>query len=283
MPPPKADSRSNVPKLPPSRQPQPSSRRRIPRRIQHSWSDEELNLLSYFRHNHRWTYSQIQKAYFPSLSAVALKRAHQRLTAEDRVHRASAAAALITTSHNTIGTFHDALDAYPTRSNLDQGPNCLQRPVSRPIPQSESNTETFTVFSPSCETEDRSITSNSCHTNRYNLRPNRPTIFRKRKPRYLVDRVRFPRFFKSYKIHLKLHAEPDEDYIPPSHSPTPDPSDRSPSVISNQPSEVSSLELFGLEARSLSPAERSPSIISIQSSDVSSLEPLSPEERFHSP
>jgi len=119
--------------------------------------------LSYFRHNHRWTYSRIQKAYFPSLSTCALKRAHQRLSAEDRVRRASAAAALITSSHNT-------------------GLSSVQRSVPRPIPQSESHTETSIQSSPNSENGDGPVTPNNSYTNRYNLRSNRPKVFRKESP-----------------------------------------------------------------------------------------------------
>jgi len=280
--PPTAGSMSNFLPLPPpfSRQPQ-RSKRKPPKRIVHSWSDEELNLLSYYRRNHRWTYSQIRKAYFPSLSISAVKKAHQRLPTEDRVRRASAAAALIATSRNTVGVSRNTPETQPTRSSVGRGPSHSHRPVPRPTPQSESNVETLTSSTPSSENQDRTITSNGI--NRYNFRPNRPTVFRVKKPRYLVDHLRFPHFFKSYKTHLKPHAGPDENYAPPSHSPTPDPSDRSPTVISSQLSEVSSLELFGLEARSPSPTEHSPILISSQSSDVLSSEPVSPTECLPSP
>jgi len=271
MPAPTASSRIDFSQLPsPSlrRPPPPVPRKKRRPRAKHFWVDEELNLISYFRHHHRWTFGQIQRVYFPSLSAGALGIQYARLTPEDRVRRASTAATLITTSRNAPGV----------QSSPEQGPSSSNCPVPRSASQPRNSTETCTSSSPSPENEDRPISSNHSHMSRYNLRPNRPTVFRQRKPRYLVDRLRFPHFFESYKKHLKPHTLPDEDYAPPSHSPTPDPSDRSPSVVSSQLSEASSLELFGLEPRSPRSAEHSPLVISSQSSDMSSLEFFDPEE-----
>jgi len=253
-----------------------------PRGKQHSWTDEELNLLAYLRHHHRWTFDQIQRLHFPSLSVGALGVSYYRLTPEDRVRRASTAAALIT-SYKTIGVSRNVPAAQRTYSSPKQGPSSRNSPTLRSASQHERSVEICTSSSPSSEDELRPISSNRSHMTRYNLRPNRPTIFRQRKPRYLVDRLRFPHFFESYKKHLQPHTVSDEDYAPPSHSPTPDPSDRSPSVVSSQLSEASSLELFGLEARSPRSAEHSPLTISSQSSDVSSLEFFDAEEHLSSP
>jgi hypothetical protein len=103
-------------------------------------------------------------------------------------------------------------------------------------------------------------------------------MFLQRKPQYLVDRRRFPHFYKSYKYHLESSGLPDEDYCPPSRTPTPEPSDRSPSVISTQLSEASSLDLFGLEPCSVKSSSRD-----IQHNDAPSPEYFSAEERLSSP
>ncbi|CAG8906733.1 unnamed protein product [Penicillium salamii] len=123
----------------------------------------------------------------------------------------------------------------------------------------------------------------SSNTIRYNLRPNRSTTFPQRKPRYLVDQRRFPHFSKSYRYHLNLHRRSDIDYVPLSHTSTPNSSDRSPSVVSSPPSVVSSLEIFGLEARSLNLSDRGSSVTSSLSDDISSAEFFSSEERPPTP
>lgn len=113
---------------------------------------------------------------------------------------------------------------------------------------------------------------------RYNLRPNRPTTFVEQKSRYMVDRVRFPYFFESYRHHLKHCELPDSEYIPPSHTPSPRSSECSQSVRSSQPSRASSLELFGLEPRSPELSDYRSSVCSICSSDTSSAEFFSTDE-----
>lgn len=50
-------------------------RRKTPR---HFWTDEELDLLTYYR-SHNWTFRQIQKAHFPSVSVSGVKGAYARL------------------------------------------------------------------------------------------------------------------------------------------------------------------------------------------------------------
>jgi hypothetical protein len=139
------------------------------------------------------------------------------------------------------------------------------------------------VSTSSSEYEDVPTASSHNHTNHYDLRPNRLTNFPKRKPRYSVDRCRFPHFSYSYKRSLKPHTSPDRDYAPPSHSPTPDSLDRSPSVISSQLSLASSLELFGLEAHSISSPDRGPSATLSQTSGTSSLQFFSSEEHLPTP
>lgn len=217
----------------------------------HSWTDEELNLLSYLRHIRHWRFSQIQKTHFPSLSSSALLGAYWRLSTEDRERRASAVAALEITFRNTTSESSSSLV--------------------------DSNTETSILCSHNSATGDLSVTEGS-NKNRYNLRPNRPTIFLQRPPRYTVDQRRFPHFYKSYGYHMSRHGLPDKDYVPLSHSPTPALSDRSPSTVSSQPSVVSSSELFGLEACSPNSSHRSSPSNSRPSDEVSSAEYFSSEE-----
>lgn len=210
-----------------------------PRRILHFWTDEELNLLAYHR-SYRKNFDWIRENHFPSLTKKSLIRAYGRLPAEERIHRTLAVAARITASS---GAPQDEDTAQP---NPTSGP-------SHPPHQPESSAEAPDPCALRPENDSVPTTSIDGIKHRYNLRPKRPTVFRKRNPRLLVDRLRFPRFFNSYRNHQKLRTSLDVDYIPPSHSPTPDPSDHSPSVISSDLSEASSLELFGLEARSPSP------------------------------
>ncbi|RDH26101.1 hypothetical protein BDQ94DRAFT_176752 [Aspergillus welwitschiae] len=192
---------------------------------------------------------------------------------QDRAYRASAAASQIANSHSGPNT----------QSSLEQGPNPLHTLIARSLSRSGNNTETSILSLPSSATEDELVTSSNSNINRYNLRPNRPTTFLQGKPRCLVDRRRFPHLCKSYRHHLDLHGLPDRNYVPPSHSPTPDPSDRSPSAVSSPPSVASSLELFGLEARSPSSSDHDSSVNPSLPRDESSPEFLSAEERLPTP
>lgn len=258
MPPSAVASRTASSRLP-SRSQKGSSqspRRSTKRQSRHSWTDEELNILSYFRYLRHWRFTQIQKSYFPSLSPSALLGAYWRLSTEDRVRRASAIAAPIITSRKTTRESRSAPNTHSTRLGIEQGPS------------SETG---------------RDPKAQNRNTNRYNLQPKRPTIFLQGRPRYLVDRHRFPHLFRSYRHHLKLHGLPDRDYVPLSHTPTPDSSGRGLSVVSSPPSVASSLELFGLEARSLNSSDRGSSVTSSLSDDISSSEFFSSEELLSTP
>ncbi|KAJ5654904.1 hypothetical protein N7490_001907 [Penicillium lividum] len=229
-------------------------------RLRHFWTDEELNLLSYLRCFRRLRFAQIQKLHFPSLSPSALLGAYWRLSAGDRVRRASVVAARIATQHNTMRDPHsDTSITQPTLRGTEQGPSHSHHCIPASFSQTAISTETSILSLPSSATGDEPVIQTS-NTNRYNLRPNRPTTFLQKKPRYLVDRRRFPHFSKSYKYHLNLHQLSDRDYLPLSHTPSPESSDRSPSVISSPPSAASSLELFGLEARSHGSSDRGSSL-----------------------
>lgn len=221
------------------------------------WTDKELNLVCYLRYIRHWPFSKIQKANFPLLSQHAVGAAYRNLPPEERTRRALAAVPVIAESRRTTGR-NSPSQTQPAFSNPERGPIHL------------SSTNIEIGLTPS--------SSNSNTSNRYNLRPNRPTTFTERKPRYTVHRVRFPHFFESYRNHLKPYELSDSEYIPPSHTPTPGSSDCSHSVSSSPPSEISSLELFGLEARSLELSNRTPSAHSIRSSGSSSAEFFSTEE-----
>lgn len=229
-------------------------RRRKGERKNHIWTEREVNLLSHLKYLHRWHYKRIKKAHFPSLSVGALGRAYWRLSTKERERRAS----IIPPPHTQ-----------PMCSTLEHEPCHLYPSIS--------GSETVS----SASSENRPVMPDHSNKNRHYLRPNRPTAFPERGPQYLVDRFRFPHFFESYKDHLKSDKLPDRDYSPPSHSPTPELSDRSPSVVSTQLSPVSSLELFGLEPRSPESSDRETT--SSQSSNTLSSEFLSADEHLSSP
>jgi hypothetical protein len=223
----------------------------------HNWSDEELNLVCYLRCIRHWRFTQIQKAKFPSLSQHSVGRAYRRLPPEERTHRAVAAVP-VNTRPRHITERNVSSQSQPAFSNA----------VPRHSHHSSANNEI----------RDTPLDTNGDSPNRYNLRPNRPSNFAERKPRYMVDRDRFPHFFESYRNHLRSNEELDSEYIPPLHTPTPSSSEHSQSISSSPPSDISSLELFGLEARSPEPSDHSPSVHSIRSSDSSSAEFSSTEE-----
>ena len=228
----------------------------------HNWTDEELSLVCYLRNVRHWRFTQIQKANFPLLSRHAVGGAYRNLPPEERTRRAHAAASVIARPRRT--TAHNSLhQAQPAFSSPEQGPSQL------------NSTDTEIGYAP--------LIPSGNGSTRYNLRPNRPTTFAERKPRYTVDRARFPHFFASYHRYLKPCELPDTEYVPPSHTPTLSSSDRSPSVVSSLPSATPSLELFGLEARSLNSSDRDSSVTPYLANDGSSSEFFSPEEHLSTP
>ncbi|KKZ65716.1 hypothetical protein EMCG_08482 [[Emmonsia] crescens] len=212
----------------------------VTRQRSHRWTDEELNLLAFGRASH-WPYALIQKTYFPTYTVKSISGRYERMPAKERTRRSSIAAT------SSIATRQSPRGRKPVHPAPIQEP----RRSAHSLAEAEDDTDISTGHEED-STPSRSIDRT---TNRYNLRSNRPKTFRTGNQRYLVNRIHFPHFFQSYKKHLKLRGLPDRDYTPPSHSPTPGPSDRSLSVISGPPSAVSSLELFGLEARSISPSD----------------------------
>jgi hypothetical protein len=139
----------------------------------HRWTDEELNLVCYLRHISHWRFSQIQRTNFPLLSQHAIGAAYRRLPPKERSRRALAAAPVIAKSRHTTG-----------RNSQRQAQSEFSKPEQRPSHLNSTNTEIGHA----------TLTFNGNKSNRYNLRPNRPTIFAEQKPRYMVDRVRFPHF-----------------------------------------------------------------------------------------
>jgi len=238
----------------------------------HSWTDEELNILSYLRYTRHWRFKKIQTSYFPSLSPNALLGAYWRLSTEDRILRASRITTPIIAPRNTGEDLSGSPQAQPTCSSIAQGTSRY-----RTLAQSENNIETLAFTAPSPASGGDPLISDNSSSSRYKLRPNRPSIFPPRKPEYLVDRRRFPHFFRSYKYSLNLQGVPDSDYTPPSRMPTPSSSDRSVSIVSSLPSAASSLELFGLEVRSPQ-SSNSESVTSDRPNDISSPEFFSSEE-----
>ncbi|KAJ5350210.1 hypothetical protein N7541_007937 [Penicillium brevicompactum] len=206
----------------------------------HSWTDEELKILSYLRRTCHWHFKQIQKSYFPSLSLSALRGAYWHQSTEDRIRRASNATIPIIDPRNSVKGFSSASKTHSISDNLSRSENSIEALASTPQSPVDRN---------------RLFISNECNSSRYELRPNRPSNFPPRKPQYLVDRRRFPHFFRSYKYSLNRQGIPDSDYTPPSRMPTPSSSDRSVSIVSSLPSAASSLELFGLELRGASSAD----------------------------
>lgn len=221
------------------------------------WTDKDLNLVCYLRYVRHWPFSKIQKANFPQLSRASVSGAYGHLPPEERTRRALAAVPSINKSRHTEERSFSR-QGQPAPSNLE-------------LERSHSNPTTI-------EAEPTPSISYDNNSRRYNLRPSRPKIFAERNPRYIVDRNRFPHFFESYRDSFKPNELPDSEYIPPSHTPTPSSSEHSPSIISSPPSEISSLELFGLEARSPELSNHTPSVLSICSSSSSSAEFFSTEE-----
>jgi hypothetical protein len=260
------------------RRPPQLPRRNAKQQSRHSWTDEELNLLSNLRYLRRWRFKQIQKSCFPSLSPSALLGAYWRLSSEDRIRRASRVIVPITAPRNATKGSRSTPKAQPACPSLEQGPSHYNHSISGTFSQTGNNVEASILSSPNPAAGDEPLIPNNSNASRYKLRPNRPSTFPQRKPRYLVDRRRFPHFSKSYRRSLNLHRYPDKDYTPSSRTPTPNSSDRSLSIVSSLPSVASSLRLFGLEARSLHLSDRD-SVTSSLPNDISNPEFFSSEER----
>ncbi|KAJ5743409.1 hypothetical protein N7533_010511 [Penicillium manginii] len=242
----------------------------------HSWTDEDLNILSYLRYTCHWGFKQIQASYFPTLSSSALRGAYWNLSIEDRNRRASRTIIPVAPCSCVEG-FPTAVETQSASFSIEQGTSRSNCPASGTFTRSENNLETLALTPPSPAGGCEQFISNNSVSSRYELRPNRPSTFPPRKPQYLVDRRHFPHFFRSYKYSLDLQGLSDNDYTPPSRTPTPSSSDRSVSIASSLPSAVSSLELFGLEVRSPQ-SSNSDSVTSDRPNDISGSEFFGSEE-----
>ncbi|OJD25383.1 hypothetical protein ACJ73_03244 [Blastomyces percursus] len=169
----------------------------------HRWTDEELNFLAYGR---------AAAGHMPE------SKGH---TSEERAHRASIVTDSLAVSRNA-----SQIEKY-IRSN----PIRETRHFSRPLSQPEGNLEAPRSSLVRQERDSSSLKSTNGTADRYSLRPKGPRNYRIAEPRCLVNRLYFPHFVKSYKNHLQSYGAPDKDYIAPSHSPTPDSSDPSPSYV----------------------------------------------------
>lgn len=249
------------------------NQRRAPSRYQkrpyrHSWTDRELNILSHYLQIHHWSAQQIRESFFPSLSLGAVRKAYTRLPAEERKNRAS----IVSKRHRASNTNVTCSALEPCHLYIPIHVDTTESSVHpHPVTRPKGN---FGIHGSSTlrREEDDRLPATVERIKRYNLRPKRCQSFLENLSRQPIDRFRFPHFFKSYKKHLILDGAPDSDYVPPTQSPSPDPSDRSPSVVSSLPSAASSLELFGLEACSPSPSEHDPSGTSSPSPEIINLE-----------
>lgn len=163
-------ARVDLSRLPPLSHTEPLrlSPRRLPRRlIRHPWTDEELNLISYLRLYHNWTWSRIRRTHFPSMSNSAISNAYTRISNEDRVYRASLVASLAhnNSTTNTTGAANVAYREILARaSSSRRRPSRLSRSTCNSAPQFRNHAETVNLSTSSSEDEGRSITHNSTTT-----------------------------------------------------------------------------------------------------------------------
>ncbi|KAH6876712.1 hypothetical protein B0T10DRAFT_414208 [Thelonectria olida] len=244
----------------------------------HRWTDEELNLITYLRLHRNWSWVQIQRTFFSSKSAAAVRLAYTHIPTEERMHRATAALSLPVNPTNIVGEGSGIRNRTPISTPSSKQGRSHSIPAASSSVQTGNDIELVALTASSSEDECTTFTNNSI-TSRYKLRPNRPKSFKENSSPCLVDRSRFPHFCQAYKTHWKQHTAPDTDYYPPSQSPTPELNDRSPSVALSLLSNASSLELFGLEVRPVNPPDPGLSIIPSSPGD----EFLSAEEYPASP
>jgi hypothetical protein len=269
-------------------------RRRIQTRrrtTQHRWTEEELDTLVYLR-SQDVQFRDIRESYFPSIALEGIKGAYARRT-QSLIEKGQLSSTIYqrrrTKRHlwteEELNTLVDLRSRGWNFKEIQEkhfpsiALNGVRGAYTRCVQSLVENGQPFGI---SLIVDPWSVARNE-PMKRYNLRPNRPTNLHAKDPRYLVDRSRFPHFFESYKKYIRLDSASDKDFVPPSHSPTPTVSDRSPSIISTQLSDASSLELFGLEARPCSsPGYRSTISNPSQLNDTD-VEFFSSAEHFSSP
>jgi hypothetical protein len=186
-----------------------------------------------------WTWGEIHRTFFSSVSIDAVKKAYSRVPPEARMHRASILVSLIANSRNTSGvswsTHHSTLMHLYTR----QEPYQPSRPAPSPS-QTKSTIETIALTTPTTGDMNES-TSNGDSRSRYRLRQKRPADFRKSRLQYSAGHQRFAHLSRAYEEHHELLKAPDGDYEPPSHLPTPTLSDCSTLITSNRLNDASSV------------------------------------------
>jgi hypothetical protein len=216
---------------------QPPRRKRP--EILHRWTEAERNLILYLRLYRDWTWGEIHRTFFSSVSVDAVKKAYSRVPAEARMHRASILVNLIANSRNTSGVSWST--HHSTLMHLYTGQNPYQ--PSRPAPspsQTKSTVETVASMTPTTGDMNGS-TNNGDSRSRYRLRQKRPTDFRKSRLQYSVDHQQFAHLSRAYDEHHELLKAPDGGYEPPSYSPTATYSDCSTPIISSKLNDASSV------------------------------------------
>jgi hypothetical protein len=216
---------------------QPARRKRP--EIYHRWTEEERNLIIYLRLHRDWTWGEIHRTFFSSVSVAAVRKAYLRMTPEARMHRASILVSLIANSRNTSGVSWNT--HHSTLMHLYTGQKPYQ--PSQPAPslsQTKSTGETVASSTPTTGDMNGS-TNNGDSRSRYRLRQKRPADFHKSRLQYSVDHQRFAHLSRACEKHHELLKAPDEDHEPPSHSPTPTLSDCSSLIISSKVNDASSV------------------------------------------
>jgi hypothetical protein len=133
-----------------------------------SWTDEELEILSYLRHTRHWRFKQIQTSYFLSLSPSALLGAYWRLSTKDRIRRSSRMTIPITVPRNTVKVFPSALKAQPACSSIEQGTSRYSFPASGTFTRPENGIETLALTPLSPAGGGEPVISNNSNSSRYN-------------------------------------------------------------------------------------------------------------------
>jgi hypothetical protein len=216
---------------------QPPRRKRP--EILHRWTEEERNLVLYLRLYRDWTWGEIHRTFFLSVSVDAVKKAYSRVPPEARLYRASILVNLIANSRNTSGVSWSTHHSTLMHLYTGQKPYQPSRPAHSPS-QTKSTMETIALTTPTTGDMNGS-TNNGDSCSRYKLRQNRPADFRKSRLQYSVDHQQFAHLSRACEEHQELPKAPDGDYEPPSHSPTPTSSDCSTLITSSKLNDVSSV------------------------------------------
>lgn len=216
---------------------QPAQRKRP--EILHRWTEEERNLIVYLRLHRNWTWGEIHRTFFSSISVDAVKKAYSRVPPEARIHRASILISLIANSRNTSGVSWST--HHSTLMHLYTGQKSYQPPQSAPsLSQTKSTVKAVASTTQTTRYMNGSM-NNGNSRSRYRLRQNRPVDFYRSRLQYSVDHQRFTYLSRACEEHHEMLQAPDGDYKPPSHSPTPTLSNYTTLTISNNLNDTSSV------------------------------------------